>query len=123
MAKTWLLIGSIMGFLSVAGGAFGAHAIKARVEPQMMEVFTTGTRYLMLHAVALLTLGLLADRLSGTSLTVAGAAWTVGTVIFTGSLWLLASTGTRWLGAITPIGGLILLVGWAALGLTVFRSA
>jgi uncharacterized membrane protein YgdD (TMEM256/DUF423 family) len=77
----------------------------------------------MLHAVALLTLGLLADRLSGTSLTVAGAAWTVGTVIFTGSLWLLASTGTRWLGAITPIGGLILLVGWAALGLTVFRSA
>jgi uncharacterized membrane protein YgdD (TMEM256/DUF423 family) len=123
MAKTWLLIGSIMGFLSVAGGAFGAHAIKARVEPQMMEVFTTGTRYLMLHAVALLTLGLLADRLSGTSLTVAGWAWTVGTVIFTGSLWLLASTGTRWLGAITPIGGLILLVGWAALGLTVFRSA
>lgn len=123
MAKTWLLIGSIMGFLSVAGGAFGAHAIKARVEPQMMEVFTTGTRYLMLHAVALLALGLLADRLSGTSLTVAGWAWTVGTVIFTGSLWLLASTGTRWLGAITPIGGLILLVGWAALGLTVFRSA
>jgi uncharacterized membrane protein YgdD (TMEM256/DUF423 family) len=123
MAKTWLLIGSIMGFLSVAGGAFGAHAIKARVEPQMMEVFTTGTRYLMLHAVALLALGLLADRLSGTSLTVAGWALTAGTVIFTGSLWLLASTGTRWLGAITPIGGLTLLVGWAALGLTVFRSA
>jgi uncharacterized membrane protein YgdD (TMEM256/DUF423 family) len=89
----------------------------------MMEVFTTGTRYLMLHAVALLALGLLADRLSGTSLTVAGWALTAGTVIFTGSLWLLASTGTRWLGAITPIGGLTLLVGWAALGLTVFRSA
>ena len=123
MGKAWLLIGSIMGFLSVAGGAFGAHALKARLATEMMEVFTTGTRYLMLHAVALLAVGLLAERLGGTSLTVAGWAFTIGTLIFTGSLWLLAGTGTRWLGAVTPIGGLTLLVGWAALAVAVARSS
>jgi len=122
MGKTWLLIGSILGFLSVAGGAFGAHALKARVPAEMMEVFTTGTRYLMLHAVALLAVGLLADRAGGTSLSVAGWTFTVGTLIFSGSLWLLAGTGTRWLGAITPIGGLILLAGWAALALAVAKA-
>ena len=122
MGKTWLLIGSIMGFLSVAGGAFGAHALKARVSTDMIEVFTTGTRYLMLHAVALLAVGVLADRMAGTSLSVAGWAFTVGTLIFTGSLWLLAGTGTRWLGAITPIGGLTLLVGWAALAMAVAKA-
>ena len=122
MGKTWLLIGSIMGFLSVAGGAFGAHALKARVSTEMIEVFTTGTRYLMLHAVALLAVGLLADRMASTSLSVAGWTFTVGTLIFTGSLWLLAGTGTRWLGAITPIGGLTLLVGWAALAMAVAKA-
>jgi uncharacterized membrane protein YgdD (TMEM256/DUF423 family) len=122
MGKTWLLIGSIMGFLSVAGGAFGAHALKARVSTEMIEVFTTGTRYLMLHAVALLAVGVLADRMAGTSLSVAGWTFTVGTLIFTGSLWVLAGTGTRWLGAITPIGGLTLLVGWAALAMAVAKS-
>jgi uncharacterized membrane protein YgdD (TMEM256/DUF423 family) len=123
MAKTWLVIGSVMGFMSVAGGAFGAHALKARVSTEMLDVYTTGTRYLMLHATALLVVGLVADRASGTSLSTAGWAFTVGTLIFTGSLWLLAGTGTRWLGAITPIGGLTLLVGWAALGLAVARAA
>lgn len=122
MGKTWLLIASIMGFLSVAGGAFGAHALKARVTTDMIEVFTTGTRYLMLHAVALLAVGLLADRLAGTSLNIAGWAFVFGTLIFTGSLWLLAGTGTRWLGAITPLGGLTLLVGWAALAVAVVKA-
>ena len=122
MSKTWLLIASIMGFLSVAGGAFGAHALKARVTTDMIEVFTTGTRYLMLHAVALLAVGLLSDRLAGTSLNIAGWAFVLGTLIFTGSLWLLAGTGTRWLGAITPLGGLTLLVGWAALAVAVVKA-
>jgi len=123
MAKTWLLIGSIMGFLSVAGGAFGAHALKARIPTELMDAFTTGTRYLMLHATALLAIGLLADRMAGTSLNVAGWSLTAGTVLFTGSLWLLAATGTRWLGAITPIGGVTLLVGWVALAMSVARAA
>jgi uncharacterized membrane protein YgdD (TMEM256/DUF423 family) len=122
MGKTWLLIGSVMGFLSVAGGAFGAHALKARVSAEMITVFTTGTRYLMLHAVALLAVGLLADRLAGTSLTVAGWALSIGTLVFTGSLWLLAGTGIRWLGAVTPIGGLILLVGWVALIVAIAKA-
>jgi uncharacterized membrane protein YgdD (TMEM256/DUF423 family) len=122
MDKTWLLIGSVMGFLSVAGGAFGAHALKARTSAEMITVFTTGTRYLMLHAVALLAVGLLADRLAGTSLTVAGWALSIGTLVFTGSLWLLAGTGTRWLGAVTPIGGLTLLVGWVALMVAIAKA-
>ncbi len=123
MSKTWLLIGSMMGFFSVAGGAFGAHALKPRVGAEMLVVFTTGTRYLMLHAGALLVVGLLSERMGGTSLTVAGWALTIGTVLFTGSLWMLVGTGTRWLGAITPIGGVTLLVGWAALALSVARAA
>ena len=122
MSRTWLLIGSIMGFMSVAGGAFGAHALKARVTEELQLVFTTGSRYLMLHAVALLAVGLLAERADSTGLTVAGWAFTIGTILFTGSLWLLAATGTRWLGAITPLGGLTLLVGWAALALAVTRT-
>ena len=122
MGKTWLLIGSVMGFISVAGGAFGAHALKARISADMITVFTTGTRYLMLHAVALLAVGLLADRLASTSLTVAGWALSLGTLLFTGSLWLLAGTGIRWLGAVTPIGGLTLLVGWVALAVAITKA-
>jgi uncharacterized membrane protein YgdD (TMEM256/DUF423 family) len=76
----------------------------------------------MLHAVALLAVGLLADRLAGTSLTVAGWALSIGTLLFTGSLWLLAGTGIRWLGAVTPIGGLILLVGWVALIVAIAKA-
>ena len=122
MGKAWLVIGCVMGFVSVAGGAFGAHALKARIGADMLDVFTTGTRYLMLHATVLLAVGILSDRLSGTSLNVAGGAFVVGTIIFTGSLWMLAATGTRWLGAITPIGGLTLLVGWAAFAWAVVKS-
>jgi uncharacterized membrane protein YgdD (TMEM256/DUF423 family) len=122
MARWWLLIGSVAGFLGVAGGAFGAHALKARISEQMLANFDTGTRYLLAHAVALLVVGVLSGRDGVGDLTTVGSAFTVGMVIFTGSLWLMALTGTRWLGAITPIGGTALLVGWVALGLAAARG-
>jgi len=122
MARWWLLIGSVAGFLGVAGGAFGAHALKARISEQMLANFDTGTRYLLAHAVALLVVGVLSGRDGVGDLTTVGGAFTVGMVIFTGSLWLMALTGTRWLGAITPIGGTALLVGWVALGLAAARG-
>jgi uncharacterized membrane protein YgdD (TMEM256/DUF423 family) len=122
MARWWLLIGSVAGFLGVAGGAFGAHALKSRVSEQMLANFDTGTQYLLAHAVALLVVGMLASRDGVGDLRTVGSAFTVGMVIFTGSLWLMALTGTRWLGAITPIGGTALLIGWVALGLAAARG-
>ncbi|MCB9777058.1 MAG: DUF423 domain-containing protein [Alphaproteobacteria bacterium] len=121
MTRTWLLLGCVFGFLSVAGGAFGAHALKTRIPADLLVVWDTGTRYAMLHAVALLATGLIAARVPGPSTTVAGVGFTVGTLVFTGSLWVLALSGQRWLGAITPLGGLSFLAGWVALALAAWR--
>ena len=122
MARWWLFIGSVAGFLGVAGGAFGAHALKSRLSEQMLANFETGTRYLLAHAVALLVVGVLAGREGVGDLRWAGYSFTFGMVVFTGSLWLMALTSTRWLGAITPIGGTALIVGWIALALAAFRG-
>ena len=122
MARWWLFIGSIAGFLGVAGGAFGAHALKARLSEQMLANFETGTRYLLAHAVALLVVGVLAGREGVGELRWVGFSFTFGMLIFTGSLWLMALTGTRWLGAITPIGGTALIVGWVALATAALRG-
>ncbi len=114
MARWWLLIASIAGFLGVAGGAFGAHALKARISEQMLANFNTGTQYLMVHAVALLVVGVLAGRENVGDLSAVGWCFTIGMLIFTGSLWVMALTGQRWLGAITPFGGTSLIIGWLA---------
>lgn len=122
MARWWLMIGSVAGFLGVAGGAFGAHALKARLSEQMLANFETGTRYLLVHAVALLVVGVLASRPGAPALAGVGWSFSVGMLVFTGSLWLMALTGTRWLGAITPIGGTALIVGWVLLALAAARG-
>lgn len=122
MARWWLVIGSVAGFLGVAGGAFGAHALKARLSEQMLANFETGTRYLLVHAVALLVVGVLASRPGAPSLGGVGWSFSVGMLVFTGSLWLMALTGTRWLGAITPIGGTALIVGWVLLAWAAARG-
>jgi len=121
MARIWVLAGAIFGFLSVAGGAFGAHALKTRLSPDLLDIFQTGTRYAQVHALALVLVGLLADRLGGRTLTVAGGGFTAGTLLFTGSLWVLALSGQRWLGAVTPLGGLCFLTGWVALAVAAWR--
>jgi uncharacterized membrane protein YgdD (TMEM256/DUF423 family) len=122
MARWWLLIGSVAGFLGVAGGAFGAHALKDRLSEAMLANFETGTRYLLVHAVALLVVGLLAGRAGVGELMATGIGFSIGMLIFTGSLWTMALTDARWLGAITPIGGTALLVGWVALAVAAWRG-
>jgi uncharacterized membrane protein YgdD (TMEM256/DUF423 family) len=108
-------IGAVSAGMAVALGAFGAHGLRAMVTPEMLAVFETGVRYQMYHALALLAVGLAFARLEGR--TVAAAAWlfVAGTVLFSGSLYVLTLTGTRWWGAVTPLGGVAFLAGWALL--------
>ncbi|PYZ91607.1 hypothetical protein CR194_18410 [Salipaludibacillus keqinensis] len=115
--KLFLLLGSINAFLFVALGAFGAHALKDRLETNgYLETFQTGVQYHMIHALALIAVAILTKYLSATGL-VHGAGWAflIGIILFSGSLYALSLTGIRVLGAITPIGGLAFLVGWALL--------
>jgi uncharacterized membrane protein YgdD (TMEM256/DUF423 family) len=117
MDRTFLLVGAVAGFLGVGLGAFGAHGLRSRVSPEMLAVFETGVRYHMYHALALVATSLLMARMSGWLMTTAGWCFTAGIVLFSGSLYLLAITGVTVLGAITPIGGLAFLAGWACLAL------
>jgi uncharacterized membrane protein YgdD (TMEM256/DUF423 family) len=113
--RNFLLIGALAGFTGVALGAFGAHGLRARLTPEMLAIFETGVRYQMYHALALVALSALMPRLSGYLAVWAGWMFTAGIVIFSGSLYVLALTGVRTLGAITPFGGLAFLIGWALL--------
>ena len=115
MDKTLLLVGALAGFLAVALGAFVAHALRARLSPEMLAVFETGVRYQMYHALAILLVGLILGRFDGWMIRAAAWAFTAGIVLFSGSLYLLALTGATILGAITPIGGLAFLIGWGLL--------
>lgn len=115
MNKTFLLIGALSAFLGVAFGAFGAHSLRGRMSPEMLAVFETGVRYQMYHALAILLVGLMMGPMGGALIRTAGFAFTIGIVLFSGSLYLLALTGTTMFGAITPIGGLAFLIGWGCL--------
>ena len=115
--RPWLVLGSISGLLAVAAGAFGAHGLKGRLSPDLLEVFETAARYQMVHALALLAVGLLERRAPSRRACLAGGSFAAGTVLFSGSLYALALTGIRRFGAITPFGGVAFLIGWAALAL------
>jgi uncharacterized membrane protein YgdD (TMEM256/DUF423 family) len=117
MARIFLLIGALAAFLAVAAGAFGAHALRSRLSSEMLAIFETGARYQMYHALALLLVDALMPRMGGWLVVSAGWLFTAGIVIFSGSLYVLALTGVTWLGAITPIGGLAFLAGWACLAI------
>jgi uncharacterized membrane protein YgdD (TMEM256/DUF423 family) len=116
----WIALGALSGLISVAAGAFGAHALKERLAADLLLIFETAARYQMYHALALVLVGVLAlrgglpERVSA-PLQLAGALFVVGTVLFSGSLYVLSLSGQRWLGAITPLGGLAFLAGWLAL--------
>ena len=112
MSRMFLTLGALSGLIAVALGAFAAHALQARLGPQLLGTFETGVRYQMYHALALLAVGLLAERRPGRLLDASGILFLAGTLLFSGSLYALCLTGTRWLGAITPLGGLALLAGW-----------
>jgi uncharacterized membrane protein YgdD (TMEM256/DUF423 family) len=115
MQRTFLLAGALAGLIGVAFGAFGAHGLRGRLSAEMLAVFETGVRYQMYHALALMAIAALSDRLSGRLIAAAGWLFVTGIVIFSGSLYALAVTGITVLGAITPIGGVALLAGWACL--------
>lgn len=120
--RAWLVIAGIAGFVSVAAGAFGAHALRERIPPALFEVYQTGAHYALVHAVALLAVAVLAGQGGGRAVGVAGAGFALGIVLFAGSLWLMALTGHRWPGAITPLGGIAFLIGWVALLLAGWRG-
>lgn len=112
----FLLIACVAGGLGVVLGAFAAHGLKDRLEPRMLEIFETGVRYQMIHALALLAVSLAGSNFWPSSWTASACwAWTVGILVFSGSLYLLAVTGIRWLGAITPLGGIAFIAGWILL--------
>jgi uncharacterized membrane protein YgdD (TMEM256/DUF423 family) len=115
MDKTFLLLGALAAFLAVAIGAFGAHGLRGRLSPEMMAVFQTGVQYHMSHALALILVAGIMGRMSGWLIQTAGWCFVAGIVFFSGSLYLLAVTGVTILGAVTPIGGLLFLAGWACL--------
>src|SRR5436190_18975387 len=115
MDKTFLLLGALAAFLAVALGAFGAHGLRGRLTPDMLAVFQTGVQYHMYHALALILVAGILGHLSGWLIQTAGWCFVAGIVLFSGSLYLLAVTGVTVLGAITPIGGLLFLIGWALL--------
>lgn len=108
------MFGSISAFIGVAAGAFGAHALKARIDPAMLLVYETGVRYQLIHAIALLAIGLAAARLPAGRWSIPVGLFVAGTVLFSGSLYALALSGMRWLGAVTPLGGVCFLLGWLA---------
>ena len=115
MARAFLLLGSLFAFAGVAAGAFGTHVLQARVSHERLDIFETGVRYQMYHALALLAVGLACLRRDGRWIRRAGGAFAAGILIFSGSLYLLALTGTRWWGAVAPVGGTGFLVGWVCL--------
>lgn len=119
-SKHWIALAALLGFLGVALGAFGAHALKETLEASdSMYIWRTGVNYLQFQALALLVLGAF---LPARQFRPIGIFWGVGVLLFSGSLFGLALEGPRWLGPITPIGGVFLLVGWLWLGISALRS-
>jgi uncharacterized membrane protein YgdD (TMEM256/DUF423 family) len=115
MDRAFFQIGALAGFVAVAAGAFGAHALREALPADLLEVFETAARYQMYHALALLMVGWVASRRPSAAATLAGWLFVAGIALFSGSLYVLSLTGARWLGAITPLGGLAFLGGWLAL--------
>ncbi|MBK1716158.1 DUF423 domain-containing protein [Thiocystis violacea] len=121
-ASLWLTLGAVGGLLTVALGAFGAHGLKARVDPALLLNWRTGADYLGLHAMAILACGLvLLQRPEAGLISLAAWAFLIGVALFSGSLFAMTLTGLRQLGMITPIGGVLLIAGWALLAVAVVR--
>ena len=123
MHKLFLILSSISGMLAVALGAFGAHALKAKLTSEgTLDTYQTAVQYQFYHTIALLGIALLLTKYESSWLHYAGISMAFGILIFSGSLYILCFTGIKWLGAITPIGGLLFIVGWFFLLLTAIKS-
>jgi uncharacterized membrane protein YgdD (TMEM256/DUF423 family) len=122
MTNFFGLIAAVMAGLSVASGAFASHALKDRLSEKALEIFETGSKYQMYHALALLMVGLFLSlsEVTPTLLNAAGWFFIIGIVLFSGSLYALSLSGIKWLGAITPLGGIAFLVGWGCLAIAIW---
>ncbi|MGH7581481.1 MAG: DUF423 domain-containing protein [Gemmatimonadales bacterium] len=122
MDRLLFALGSLSALISIGAGAFGAHALRARLTPELLAAFETGARYQMYHALGLLAAAWAVARWPGPWPVRAGWLFLAGTVLFSGSLYALALSGVRWLGAITPLGGVAFLAGWACLAIAGFTA-
>ena len=122
MERFFAVAGAVAATVGVIVGAFGAHGLRGRLSPADLEIFETGVRYHMYHALGLFAVAWAASRWPSGATTLAGWLLIVGIVIFSGSLYTLVLTGQRWLGAVTPVGGLALIAGWSALAWATLRS-
>jgi uncharacterized membrane protein YgdD (TMEM256/DUF423 family) len=123
MSKLFLVLGAASMALAVALGAFGAHGLKQKLSPEMLQVYKTGVEYHFYHALGLLVVGLLAKNIQSGLLLWSGWSMVIGTILFSFSLYLLSVTGVKWLGAITPLGGTAFIVAWVLLAIGVVKSA
>ncbi|MFV0376406.1 MAG: DUF423 domain-containing protein [Mangrovibacterium sp.] len=121
MARTILVAASFALAFAVIIGAFGAHGLKSRISPDMLQVYKTGVEYHFCHALGLLAIGILALQAPSKYLKLAAIFISAGLLLFSGSLYALAITGVKWIGAITPLGGLSFIAGWVFLGLSFFK--
>ena len=121
-SQKFLVIGTILAGAGVAAGAFGAHALKEILDPPMLQVFETATRYLMYHAFGLCIVSWAMDRYPEQRLQKSGWLFIIGILLFSGSLYGVSLAGIRWLGAVTPVGGLTFIAGWLLLGWGVWRD-
>lgn len=123
MVANWFAAGAVFCGLGVVLGAFGAHGLRERMTADMLVVFETGVRYHFIHALALFVVAWAASRWPGPLVSAAGWLFVAGIAIFSGSLYVLSVSGIRWLVAITPIGGLCMIVGWALLAVAALRAS
>jgi uncharacterized membrane protein YgdD (TMEM256/DUF423 family) len=123
MIRLFFIMGSCSAFLAVALGAFGAHMLKDKLTPELLAVFEVGVRYQMYHALGLFVVAWALSQFPASGAGAAGWLFLAGTVVFSGSLYALSLTGMRWLGAVTPLGGLCFLAGWAWLAWGVWRAS
>ncbi|ROL92607.1 DUF423 domain-containing protein [Pseudomonas chlororaphis] len=121
MLRGFLMLAAFFGFTGVALGAFAAHGLKNRLSAEYLAIFHTGVTYQLVHALALLSVALLATQIPGRLVAWAGASFAIGILLFSGSLYLLTLTGFSKLGIVTPFGGLAFLAGWLCLGLAAWR--
>jgi uncharacterized membrane protein YgdD (TMEM256/DUF423 family) len=122
MIRLFFSIGAASALIGVAAGAFGAHGLRDRLTPDLLAVWETAVRYQLYHALALFAVAWALSRWPGRAGEAAGWLFVVGTVLFSGSLYALSLSGQRWLGAITPLGGVAFLAGWACLIWTAIRG-
>lgn len=121
-SRVFWTLGCVFALLAVGAGAFGAHALRDRLPTDLLAVFETGARYQMYHALGLLGVAWACSHWQGGLTVAAGWLFVAGIVIFSGSLYILALSGVRWLGAVTPLGGVAFLTGWLLLGLAAWRA-